>query len=109
MAMFIDPTNVEGFLPMVVVLLKRVANSMVYSSKALRDSKKNVSSATQVARIHKALINMNTIIVFILHNFKLTHARTILDEELGFWILPRSTAKTLGYNIQKQALVNRCK
>ena len=100
-ATFIDPTNVEGFLPMVVVLLKKVANPMVYSNKALLDSKKNVSSATQVARIHEALINMNTIIAFILHNFRLAHAKTILDEELGFWILPHSTAKTLGYNTQK--------
>jgi hypothetical protein len=92
MVTFVDLADVEGFLPMVVVLLKKVANSMVYNSKALLDSKEDVSSATQVVRIHEALISMNTIIASILYNFKLAHARTILDEELRFWILPRSTA-----------------
>ena len=35
---------------------------------------------------------MNTILTYVLHNFRLAHAWYILDEELGFWKLPRSTA-----------------
>jgi hypothetical protein len=39
-----------------------------------------------------ALLDMNTIIASVLHDFRLAHARTVLDNELGFWVLPRSTA-----------------
>jgi hypothetical protein len=42
--------------------------------------------------VHDALVNMNSIIASVLHDFRVAHARTILDEELGFWVLPRSTA-----------------
>jgi hypothetical protein len=41
--------------------------------------------------VHDTLVDMNTVIAYVLHDFRLVHARTILDEELGFWILPRST------------------
>jgi hypothetical protein len=48
--------------------------------------------STRATRVHNALVDMNTIIASVLHNFRLVHACTILDEELGFWVLPRSTA-----------------
>jgi hypothetical protein len=34
---------------------------------------------------------MNTIVASVLHDFRLAHARTILDDELRFWVRPRST------------------
>jgi hypothetical protein len=37
-----------------------------------------------VTRVHDTLVDMNTIVSSVLHDFWLAHARTILDAELGF-------------------------
>jgi hypothetical protein len=86
-----DPSNVEEFLPAIVVLLKNVVDSMVNGDAAVSSSNEGPSSS-HATRVHNALVDMNAIIASVLHDFRLAHARTILDEELGFWVLPRSTA-----------------
>ena len=35
-------------------------------------------------------MHMNYIISSVLHNFRVTNAGTLLDEDLGFWVKPRS-------------------
>ena len=55
-------------------------------------SSSNGLSSSHATRVHNALVDMNTIIVFVLHGFRLAHAKIILDDELGFWILPKSIA-----------------
>jgi hypothetical protein len=92
MASLTDPTDVEGFLLAVVLLLKNVADSIVENNEALVNAEGNVSIPNRVTRVHGSLVNMNTIIASVLHDFRLFHARVILDGELGFWVLPRSTA-----------------
>jgi hypothetical protein len=87
-----DPADVEGFLPVVVVLLKNVADSIVDSTDAVLESEGDASSVNHVTRIHESLVNMNTIMASVLHDFRLSHARAVLDNELGFWVLSRSTA-----------------
>jgi hypothetical protein len=46
---------------------------------------------SRVIRVHGALVDMNTVVAATLHDFRLAHARTIVDEE-WFWVRPRSTA-----------------
>jgi hypothetical protein len=95
MATTVDPANVEEFLPAVVVLLKNVADSMLDSEDAALASDAGVGAAappTCATKVHEALVDMNTIVTSVLHDFRLAHARCILDDELGFWVLPRSTA-----------------
>jgi hypothetical protein len=92
MANLVDPANLEDFLPAVVVLFKNIADSMVESSAAVMDGEADAPPGHCAIRVHESLLNMNTIIASVLHDFRLAHARTILDNELGLWVLPRSTA-----------------
>jgi hypothetical protein len=92
MAAHVDPANLEEFLPVVAVLLKNVAESLAETDKALAAAADVVPPVSRVTRVHAALVDMNTILASVLHDFRLAHARTILDEELGFWVRPRSTA-----------------
>jgi hypothetical protein len=91
MANLVDPANLEDFLLAVVVLLKNIAASMVESSAAILDGEADAPLGHRVIRVHESLLNMNTIFASVLQDFWLTHARTVLDNELGFWVLPRST------------------
>jgi hypothetical protein len=91
MANLVNPANLEDFLPTVVVLLENIADSMVESSAAVLDGKADAPPGHCVIRVHESLLNMNTIIALVLHDFRLAHARTILDNELEFWVLPCST------------------
>jgi hypothetical protein len=91
----VDSAKIKEFLPAVVVLLKNVADSMVESEEALAASDNGPFDGpprSRVTRVHDALVDMNTIITSVLHDFILAHARCILYEELGFWVLPRLTA-----------------
>jgi hypothetical protein len=92
MASFAGPADVEDFLPAVVILLKNVADSLVETNQSLLESAGDGSMVNRVTRVHESLVNMNTILASMLHDFRLSHARAILDDELGFWVLPRSTA-----------------
>jgi hypothetical protein len=91
MAAHVDPSNVEEFLPVVVVLLKHVANALVETEEAGAGPSDVHPPFSRVTRVHDALVDMNTIVASVLHDFRLAHVRTILDEELGFWVRPRST------------------
>jgi hypothetical protein len=91
----VDSANVEDFLPAVVVLLKNVADSLVESEDGIASDDSSPSDrvcVSRVTKVHDALVDMNTIITSVLHDFRLAHMRYILDKELGFWVLPRSTA-----------------
>jgi hypothetical protein len=94
MANTIDLVNVEKFLPTIVVLMKNAVESMVDYESAINPvvGAGDALQVSRVCQIHETLVDMNTIIVSVLHDFRLAHARTILDKELGFWILPMSTA-----------------
>jgi hypothetical protein len=92
MAGHVDAHTVQTFLPAVVVLLKNVADSLVETEEVLATSAGDSRPQSRVTRVHDALVHMNTIVAAMLHDFRLGHARSILNEELGFWVLPRSTA-----------------
>ena len=84
----VDPANVEEFLPVVAVLLKNVADSLVNMEVALAAAADVHPTMSHVTRVHGALVDMNTILSSILHDFRVAHANTIMDEELGFWMQP---------------------
>ena len=52
---------------------------------------------SRTMKVHSALVDMNTILTSMLHDFQMAQARCILDEELGFWILLRSTTWSLQF------------
>jgi hypothetical protein len=95
MATGIDIADVQQFLPAVVVLLKNVADSMVDCEELVMASDDDDAARALLScatKVHSALVDMNTILTSVLHDFRMAHARCILDEELGFWVLPRSMA-----------------
>jgi hypothetical protein len=44
-----------------------------------------------VFHVEEALVSMNTIVTSILQDFRLAHAFELIQQELGWWVLPRST------------------
>jgi hypothetical protein len=42
--------------------------------------------------VYKTIEQMNLIIASVLHDFRMRNASTLLDEELRYWIKPRSKA-----------------
>jgi hypothetical protein len=72
MATAVDSTNVEEFIPTVVVLLKNVVDYMVESEEADIGGDSGASASvpvSHVTRVHDTLVDMNTIITFVLHDF----------------------------------------
>jgi hypothetical protein len=92
MATGVDPQNVQSFLPAVVVLLNNIADSLVEPESAVSESSDEAPLLSRVTRVHNTLVDMNSVVASVLHEFRFAHARTILDEELGFWVRPRPTA-----------------
>ena len=88
----VDPANVEEFLPIVAVLLNNVADLLADTEVALAAATDIHPPVSRITRVHGALVDMNTILASVLHDLRVAHANTIMDEELGFWVQPRSTA-----------------
>lgn len=84
--------SLEAFIPVVVLLLKNFVDSLVDLDECLTTSLEDSSSQNHTFRVHAALFDMNTIIALVLYDFRLSQTRTILDNELGYWVCPRSTA-----------------
>jgi hypothetical protein len=86
MAIAVDPASVKEFLPAVLVLLHDVADCMLETENTVVDGGEDSDDPPipPVTRVHDTLVDMNMVIASILHDFRLAHARTILDEELGF-------------------------
>ena len=91
MAREVSTRNGEYFLPIIVVLFKNVVDSLAGTEEVLAAFADVSPPQSHILRVHDALVDMNIVIAAILHDFHLVHARTILDKELGFSVLPRST------------------
>lgn len=85
----LDPTNVAFFLPSLVLLLQNVVDSMFRPPDAIPPDEGD--GAVDVGEVHDTLVNLNSIVASVLHDFRIAHATTLLDKELGWWVLPRST------------------
>ena len=86
----VDPQNVACFLPSLVLLLQNVVDSMFRPEDTIPPDERDASG--EIGQVHDTLINMNSIIASVLHDFRIAHATTLLDQELGWWVMPRSTS-----------------
>lgn len=86
----LDPQNVAFFLPSLVLLLQNVVDTMFRPEDVIPPDEGDGS--VEVAHVHETLVNMNSILASVLHDFRIAHATTLLDQELGWWVLPRSTS-----------------
>lgn len=86
----VDPQNVAFFLPSLVLLLQNVVDTMFRPGETIPPDEGD--GAVQVGQVHETLVNMNTILASVLHDFRIVHATTLLDQELGWWVMPRSTS-----------------
>ena len=86
----LDPRNVAFFLPSLVLLLQNVVDSMFRPGDVIPPDEGE--GGVDVGMVHEALVNMNTIVASVLHDFRVVHAATLLDQELSWWVLPRSTS-----------------
>jgi hypothetical protein len=85
----LNPNDVALFLPTLILLLKNVVDSMqlVETEDVGEDSK----VVPDVCTIHRVLVGMNTVMSSVLHDFRVAHARSLLDQDVGWWVKPRST------------------
>lgn len=81
MASGVDPHNVQSFLLVVVVLLNNIAESLVEPKNAVSKSSDDAPLVSRMTKVHDTQVDMNSIVVSVLHEFRFAHARTILDEE----------------------------
>lgn len=86
----LDPRNVAFFLPSLVLLLQNVVDTMFRPGEDIPPDEGD--GAVHVPQVHETLVNMNSIVASVLHDFRVAHAVTLLEQELGWWVLPRSTS-----------------
>jgi hypothetical protein len=60
---------------------------MVDLEEAILSLVDNVRGKTRASRVHIAFVNMNTIITSVLHDFRVAHARTIVDAVFNNMVL----------------------
>jgi len=83
--MFNKPGEVMAFITALVLLLQNVSVEMASVQE------QELASET-LAHAHTAIMQMHQILSCVLHDFRIANVGMLLDEELGFWIKPRSTA-----------------
>jgi hypothetical protein len=85
----VDPANVGFFLPSLLLLLQNLVDTMLRPADAIPPDEGAVE--VHVVHVEEALVNMNTILASVLHDFRLAHAAELVGRELGWWVLLRST------------------
>jgi hypothetical protein len=88
-----DPLSSEAVVPFmssVVVLLQNVVGTM-FGPEEVPASEEGKAAPT-LDQMHESLMNMETIVSSVLHDFRISNASALLGADLGYWILPRSTA-----------------
>lgn len=86
----LDPRNVAFFLPSLVLLLQNVVDTMFRPGDEIPPDEGD--GAVDVSEVHETLINMNSIVASVLHDFRVAHVVTLLDHDLSWWVQPRSTS-----------------
>jgi hypothetical protein len=89
--------SVNDDIPTILVMIKSVADNISAgyvesSSESESRGRRFAGISKAVLSVHDALVKTTVVVSLALHDFRLVHARVLLDEELGFWVLPRSTA-----------------
>jgi hypothetical protein len=83
-----DP--IVPFVSSLVVLLQNVVGTMFGPKKVRNSDDGNPTSV--VEEMHEMLMNMETIVSSVLHDFRLSNAALLLGANIGFWVLPHGTA-----------------
>jgi hypothetical protein len=81
---------VVPFVTSVVVLLQNVVGTMFGPEEGT--SSEDGKPTPTVAEVHSTLMNMETIVSAALHDFRLRNVNCLLGADIGYWVLPRSTA-----------------
>lgn len=77
----VDPIEVAKFLRAVVLLLQNVVLMMSATEEALASY--DGISAPFMLQVHDVVVNIETIVSSVLHDFRLAHAYSLLGDELG--------------------------
>jgi hypothetical protein len=88
-----DSLSLQAVVPFVsslVVLLQNVMGTMFGPEEA--GTSEDGNPTPTLGQMHDTLMNMETIVSCVLHDFRLSNASQLLGADLGFWVLPRSTA-----------------
>jgi hypothetical protein len=86
---FLNPDNVELFLPTLIPLLKNVVDSM--QSVGTEDVGEDSKIVPDVCNVHRVLVDMNAVLSLVLHDFCVTHVGSLLDQDVGWWVKSQST------------------
>lgn len=83
MAPIIDLTQLTFFLPTLIILLQNVVDAIVDIEDGLTFADDNPHAAISIAHVHKSVVDTNTMIVSVLHDFRIAHVNSILENGLG--------------------------
>ena len=78
------------FVSSLVVLLQNVVGMMFGPEEAC--ASEHGKQTPTLSQMHETLVNMETIVLSVLHDFRMSNASTLLGAEVGYWVLPRSSA-----------------
>lgn len=90
MAILSETIEVLAFVTLLVLLLQNVHDEMQKDIALNDDVHHDEANYTVIQSVHRNLMHMNYIVSSVLHNFRVTNAGKLLDEDLGFWVKPRS-------------------
>ena len=74
------PVQCGNFLPSLVLLLQNVVDSMFRPVDSIPPDEGDGS--VDVVQVHETLVNLNSIVASVLHDFSIVHASTLLDQGL---------------------------
>ena len=76
------PKEVVPFVSSLVVLLQNMVGTMFGPKEASAfEDKKQIPTLSQM---HETLVNMETIVLFVLHDFRMSNASALLGAEVGY-------------------------
>ena len=80
--------DVARYLPAMVMILQN-ATEVIFDDDehCPRDKHRRRSEVTQV---HQSLVRIETVLAFVLYDFRLQNSVAIMPDNLGWWVLPRS-------------------
>ena len=80
------------FLPALLVLLHNVVENWMQSE----DTSDNVPDVQHlllsINLVHNTMLDFNSILSSVLHDFRLSHFSSLMDAKLGWWVNLRSLA-----------------
>jgi hypothetical protein len=92
MQTFPNNRDLSRFLPALLVLLHNVVENWVQSEDTGDNATDVQHRLLSVNLVHSTLLDLNSILSSVLHDFRLSHSSSLMDPELGWWVKPRNLA-----------------